>query len=194
MNTIYKTNITSPFQRLNNEALNTQSSGHPVHEEILKSIGTFHITAVIEEDKQTLSTFSKVPGLIAFICTLKKDNVIIGIGRGTAMISRVNKYIERTVRVAFNASLIDAMVRSTKMLDALYLGTTNIQQESVTRVDNSFDAIESFIKISDKQKKYLLELIKTNVPDISKRNQWKENIEGFSKDEASNAIKSFMKS
>lgn len=193
MNTIYKTNITSPYQRLNSEALNTQSEGHPVKQEILKSIGTFHITANVEEDKQTLNTFDKVPGLIAFMCTLKKDNVIIGIGRGTAMISRVNKYIERTVRVAFNASLIDAMVRSTKMLDTLYLGTTNIQQESVARVDNSFDAIESFIKISDKQKKYLLELIKTNVPDISKRNQWKENIEGFSKDEASEAIKSFMK-
>ncbi len=193
MNTIYKSNITSPYQRLSKEALNTQSEGHPVQQEILKSIGTFHITAVVEEDRQTLSTFNKVPGLIAFMCTLKKDDVIIGIGRGTAMISRVNKYIERTVRVAFNASLIDAMVRSTKMLDALYLGTTNIQRDSVTTVNNSFDATDSFIKISDKQKKYLLELVKTKVPDISKRNQWKEQIEDFSKDEASNAIKSFMK-
>ena len=66
--------------------INTEYKKSPAFEEVSKSVGTYNLTAIIREDKETLSLFKHVPGLIAFICTLKKGDDILGIGRGTAEI------------------------------------------------------------------------------------------------------------
>ena len=126
MKTIYEPKYISPFQIMERKMLNTQSKGHPVAEEVQKSVGTYELSATFEEDSQTLQTLKHVPGLIAFICTLKKGTQIIGQGRGMAVLNKVNRFIERTVRAAFNASLVDAVVRS-KLLDALHLETISQQ-------------------------------------------------------------------
>jgi hypothetical protein len=127
MNT-YKNSVPSPYKR--QERLN------PIQEEIAKNVGTYNITAIIEEDKATLATLKNVPGLIAFLCTLKIGNEVISVGRGSATLNRVNKYVERGVRYSFGNSLVDAVVRGIKNMDALYFKTIN---QPVNKIQDEVD-------------------------------------------------------
>jgi len=165
---------------------NFQDERHPVHQEILKSVGTINLTATFEEDIQTLGVFKHIPGVIAMVCTLKKDNEVIGVGRGTAVINRVNKYIEKTVRASVNASLVDAIFHSTKMLDALHINT-----RTGTGIDEADGQKESNLA-SDKQKKYLRELVQSKTTSLSDKFQWEAKIESFTREEASVAIQDLV--
>ena len=181
--TTYKKSVPSPFQTMQKKAFDVQDNKHPAREYILKNMGVYSLTATFEEDMQTLATFRHIPGLIAFICTLKRDNEVIGQGRGTAVLSRVNRFIDRTVRIAFNSALIDAVVRSTKALDVLQLDTEN--KDGITPIQSTD------VPASEKQKSYLLQLIDDNVTDDDERSQWEKKIKTISKDDASTAIQSF---
>lgn len=110
MNT-YKNNIPSPYK--------TRERMNPIQEEITKSIGNFNLTVATEQDFETMALFKNIDGFVAFKTTLKKGNQLLSVGYGSAVLNRLNKFVERTVLFAKNASLIDAMVRSTKILDAL---------------------------------------------------------------------------
>jgi len=165
---------------------NFQDERHPVHQEILKSVGTINLAATFEEDTQTLAVFKHIPGVIAMVCTLKKDNEVIGVGRGTAVINRVNKYIEKTVRASVNASLVDAIFHSTKMLDALHINT-----RTGTGIDEADGQKESNLA-SDKQKKYLRELVQSKTTSLSDKFQWEAKIESFTREEASVAIQDLV--
>jgi hypothetical protein len=110
MNT-YKNNIPSPYK--NRERID------PIQEEIIKNAGSFNLTIVTEQDFETMKLFKNIPGFVAFKTTLSKDNQLLSIGYGSAVLNRLNKFVERTVLFAKNSSLIDAMVHSTKILDAL---------------------------------------------------------------------------
>ena len=132
MITNYKSNIISPFQ-IKKPEFDISDKEHPVQTEIRKNVGTITLTVEFTEDKQTLESFKHIPGLIAFTCAIKKGSELIGIGHGTSVVSRINKYLERTVRSAFTASMVDAVVRSTKILDALYL-SNNQQNSSDVRI------------------------------------------------------------
>jgi hypothetical protein len=121
MNT-YKNEVPSSYKR---ERVN------PIQEEIAKNVGTYNLTAVIEEDKETLSKLKNIPNSICFLCTLKIGNEIIGIGRGSANLNRMNRGIERGVRYSFGNSIIDAIVRGVKNLDALYFNTINKPENKI---------------------------------------------------------------
>lgn len=110
MNT-YKNNIPSPYK--NRERID------PIQEEIAKNINSFNLTVTTEQDFETMKLFKNINGFVAFKTTLSKDNQLLSIGYGSAVLNRLNKFVERTVLFAKNSSLIDAMVRSTKILDAL---------------------------------------------------------------------------
>src|SRR3989344_6564131 len=170
MNTTYKSSVISPFQ-VKKPGFNISDKEHPVQSEIRKNVGTITLTVEFTEDKQTLESFRHIPGLIAFTCAIKKGSELIGIGHGTSVVSRINKYLERTVRSAFTASLIDAVIRSTKILDVIYLN--NNQQ-------NSSDIEPA----TDKQLKYLSELLQSTGASEKECKQ----INNLSKDEASERI------
>jgi len=101
--------------------MNKYYRNDPIQEEIAKNTGSFNLSVTVEKDTEMINKFKHIPNFIAFKATLKKGNEIIGIGTGSAVLNRLNKFVERTVRFAYNASLVDAMVRSTKILDALYI-------------------------------------------------------------------------
>lgn len=111
MNQNYRNNIPSPYK--------TRERIDPIQEEITKNAGSFNLTIVTEQDFETMKLFKNIPGFVAFKTTLSKDNQLLSIGYGSAVLNRLNKFVERTVLFAKNSSLIDAMVRSTKILDAL---------------------------------------------------------------------------
>ena len=193
MNTTYRKPIVSPFQTMSKNAFNTQDKKHPINEEIKKSLGTYNFTATFESDTRTLEKFKHITGIVAIICTLKKGNEVVGEGRGTSVLSKVNRYLERTVRYAFNASLLDAVARSAKMLDSLHLDENLNHEVNVapTAPVEVYKIKDTEGLITDKQKKYLLELIKIKVSDKDEQDQWKIDVERLTKDEASLAIQNF---
>ena len=159
----------------------------PLREEIEKNIGTFNLSVTVEEDTDTLSLFKHVPGpIIAYIATLRKGSEVVGIGRGSAILSRINKFVDRAVRYAFNASLIDSVVHSAKMLDALYLKSDTGAIEEMNKMDYPSELA------TERQKSYLRELINVNVIDDKEKDQWESQIDELTKDEASEKIQFFI--
>ncbi|MFA6969267.1 MAG: hypothetical protein WC217_01560 [Candidatus Paceibacterota bacterium] len=190
MNTAYKPRVAavaSPYQIMKKEMLNVHSDEHPVQKEIRRIVGTYPLTIEVTEDIQTLATLKHIPGLIAFIASVKKDGQIIGQGRGSSIISRMNKFIERTVRMSFNGAIIAAVMHATKALDVLADPLGDMSIEPVDARQESY-APEG---ITDKQKSYLFELIRTKVTDEEQRRSWEAQLDELTKDEASQAIQSF---
>jgi len=188
--TTYKNQIKSPFQMAPRKPFERKD---PLREEIEKNLGTFNLTATVEEDKNTLSLFKHVPGpIIAYICTLRKGSEVVGIGRGSAILTRINKWVDRSARYAFNASIIESVVNSTKALDALYLKTATQKDIPILNEEtNEIDYTDNLA--TDKQKSYLKELIHINVLDERERSQWESELEELTKEEASEKIQFFMR-
>lgn len=165
----------------------THRDEHPARREIERVIGTYELTATVEEDKQTLATLGHIPGLIAFICNIKRDGEVIGQGRGSAVLNQMNKFIARTVHFAFNSSILNAVAQSTKAIDSMAnphsdLGIEEVEQANVIRE-----------RISDKQRSFLTTLIRKNVHDESTLSWWMSQIDEMDTKQASEAIKSFVK-
>ena len=176
MNTNYKSSIPSPFQ--------SRQKLDPVQEAIQQNIGKFTLEISIEEDKETALLLKHLPGpVIAFKCTVRQGSQVLGIGRSNSILSKINKWVDRSIRYTINASLIDSIVQSVKAMDVLYLKDNGevLNQETIG-VDYA----------SDKQKNYLRELIRSNVFDEGKRKYWESQIDLLTKDEASEKIQSFV--
>ena len=162
----------------------------PLQAEIDKNVGSFTITAVVEEDKATRTSFRHIPGFIAYLCTLKKGNAIIGVGRGSAILTRMNKWVDRAIRSAYAGSVIDAVIRATRTLDAMYLQSNDQKNpgylnEETTEIDYTPEMA------SERQKSYLASLVHTNIEDEDERNQWLGDLESLTKEEASEKIQYF---
>lgn len=194
MKTEYRQPILSPLQVMNAKALDTQNVKHPVQEEIKKCIGTYNFTATISQDYQTLEKFRHVPGIISFICILKRDSEIIGEGRGVGVLSKINKYLERTVRYTANASFLDAVTRSLKMIDVINPSVNEEQGVNTTTESvSNIRVVDNTIPITESQKKYLSGLIQSNIKDKEELYRWRNRMSKLTKDEASKAIQSFVK-
>lgn len=211
MNTIYKKPIPSPmrpYQVAQKMAFDVQNAKHPARQEVLKNVGKYELTAEFTEDGPTLSLFKHIPGLIAYICTLSntKTGSILGQGRGTAVLSKINRYVDRSVAVARNASLIDSVVRATKAMEALNLGA-NDQGDDATPIDGTSEAKASYTgielpesfnekptqrMISTKQKEYLRGLV-AKIKDEFQRDRFLSELDNLTSAEASQAIQQFKK-
>jgi hypothetical protein len=186
MNAIaYKTRVASPFPVATRQPQKVKLD--PVREEVNKLLGTYQFSATFELDTQTAATLKHIPGVIAFICTIRKGDQIIGQGRGTTAINQINRFIVRTINYAFNASLVDAVIRATKLLD---IYRPDIKPHSWGGSDTAGD---SFDCITDKQKSYLTELIQNNVNDEDEREGWLSQLDELTREEASQAIQRFAK-
>ena len=127
----------------------------------------------------------RIPGVISFLCTLKKDNQIIGFGRGLSVISGQNRFLEKSVSYAANAALIDSIVRGVKVLGVSSLdfgGQDTVAVPSETYVTKP---VENFVPITDKQKGFLWRLLQQS-DDASEEDFG--NIESLSKDQARQKI------
>ncbi len=190
MNTSYRRDIVSPIQ-LKSRPYDIQTN-RAVQDEIRKNICTLHFTAEFAEDTQTLQAFKNIPGVVGFICTLRKDGKdgpILGFGRGMTVINKLNRYLEKTVSFAANASLIDSVVRATKMLDALHIDFTKqntaaettvtpVEQETYGQRENEF------VPITPRQRGYLLKLLENIGADDSEIN----SVDEMSKSDAAGRI------
>lgn len=146
----YKNEVPSSYKR---ERMN------PIQEEIAKNVGVYTLTAEIKEDVNTRDQLNNIPNSICFLCTLKFKDEIIGIGRGMASLNRMNRGLERGLRYSFGNSLIDAMVRGVKNLDALYFKTDN-KEENIEGQDFQESYTEDLPQTAtDKQRNFLTKLV-----------------------------------
>lgn len=177
----------SPLQQVKHDrdnAFSTQKKDSPVREEIEKCIGEHKLIAYVEEDVHTLVTMKHITGLIAFLCTLTRDGKVIAQGSGASILNATtNRWMKRNVLSAFHSSIIDAVMKATKILGTLspidgVMTVGNIENLSVT-------------PITEKQATYLQQLIQDNVPDIGERRKQEARIPHLSKQEASELIASY---
>ena len=187
MTTIYKKPVASAYQPMKRSTYAVQETEHPVRREIAKLVGDYAITATVEEDLQTMATFKHVPGLVAFLCTISRDGEVIGQGRGTATFNHNAKGVSRTVKLAFNGSLIDGMIRSTRILD-----TFTDEMNSGGNFGTAYEPRE-VESITDRQKSYLRQLITSRIADEEEREQMMSELDTMTKDDASAVIQNFTK-
>ncbi len=181
----YKSALSPFHKKMQDKVFDYSNPKNPVREEINKNIGNFSLNITIEEDKETLSLL-KTPGLISFLCLLKIGQKVVGTGRGTSCLDQNNRYIERSVRYAFNAAILDAVAKTVKTSDVLYPN----KKESDDLIEEAYVAKKAE-PITPKQKIYLQELLDSSNIDEDERRGYLSNISDFSRIEASEAIQKF---
>ena len=190
MTTTYQKRISSPYQPKSNTAVIKK---HPAQDEITRCLGSYNLNVTFTEDKATIEMFKHIPNIIAILCTIKKDDKVIGVGRGHASLSKVNKYVERTVFTAVNYSLIDAISKTTRIVDALHTDTEANSKSVPVNNDARYESKNYHQEmITDKQRNFLVELIHTNVTDEDDRESRIMQLDDLTRQEASEAIQSFQ--
>jgi hypothetical protein len=194
MKNLNKNHAPFNYDALRHNTFNVKREQHPARTEIRKCIGTYTIKATFDEDVRTTDMFGHINGLIAFICRLEVDGKVIGEGRGAAVLNSFNKYVERTVGTALKASLVDAVVRSTKILETLPMNPQPAPEKGRVRGEQRPDEQVPMADnpITDKQKSYLTELIHMNV-EPNEQDQLLSQLDEMTKDEASEMIGSFVR-
>ena len=178
LNTIQKPSVISPFQVKQNKPFERKD---PLRTEIEKNLGKIILEITVEEDVDTLNSLNGLPGpIIAYKATIRKDSRTLGVGRGTAILTKVRKWLESSSRYSLNSAILDGVANSLKSLDALSLQ------------GNGENPIEEVELASDKQKSYLRTLISMNIINEAERSRWESQIETMTKDEASGKIQFFM--
>jgi len=172
--------------------MDTQDPEHVMRKEIQKLCGTYQFTATFSEDTDTLATFRHVPGLIAVQCLLKdKDGKPVGKGHGSAILTRINRGIERTAFICLNASFLSAANSACKVMDSLRLDTAALTTPKGLGESYRANEEERSDLASDKQKAYLRQLISLNVEDEAERERWEAGVDSMSREDASEAIGQF---
>ena len=161
---------------------------HPAREAIQKLTGSYTLTAVVEEDKATLNTMKHVDGMIAFLCTLTKEGRIISQGRGSSVLGPNNRLLTRSINFAFNSSVADAFIRSTKVLDTFRINVeesgTGVALGEAYRADSGESTPATL-----RQLEYLKQLLQ--VADEEVRDKWMPNLDTLTKSEASQLIQQY---
>ncbi len=186
---------THPAELARRKATDTSDFEHPVRREIRKICGTYQFNATFSEDTDTLATLQHIPGVIAVQCLLQKDGKTVGKGHGTAVLTRINRGIERTAFICLNAAFLSAANSACKVLDALRLDDADGRPVSEKPTfTGSYPAGESYgpEPATDKQKSYLLQLASINLGE-GDREQFAASIEDMTKEEASRSIAEFAR-
>ena len=164
-----------------------------MQKEARKCLGQYVLTATFTKDNDTLQRFKHIPGIIAFNCELRKNNEVIGYGHGTSIISKMSRYVEKSVHMALNSSLIEAVVKATKILDVLVPASGSQPVGMSVPVSAIYETkeVQGFEPITDKQRSYLAELI--SGLSMEEQNRWQDQLASFSKSDASEAIQSLKR-
>ncbi len=183
MNQTYQNHaVPSPLSRnelLMDRATNTQNPEHVAREVIGRYIGNHQLTIRVEEDTATLEAMKSVQGLVAFLATILRGSDILSQGRGCAVLfPNYSRGIDRAVASAFNASISDAVLRSTRVLDTFSGITSNKEQQGGPNPS----------KASEKQVSYLRTLISRNITVPSERRILLAKLDSMSKNEAGELI------
>jgi len=172
-----KQNTLSPYQMMRSKS-DVRNKKHPVAIEVAKNAATLNLTLEVREDTETLNLLNQ-PGAVAYLATVKQGAVVLGQGRGLVIINGNNKWITRCVRGAFSASIIDGIVKSVKVLDAIkdcekaidpVVNKGSEDEPDLEGRDKvcSFEDDGTLRHASEKQKAFLKSLIETKCDQSAK--------------------------
>ncbi|OHB02744.1 MAG: hypothetical protein A3F53_02505 [Candidatus Zambryskibacteria bacterium RIFCSPHIGHO2_12_FULL_48_10] len=197
MITNYKSRVLSPIQprihpaeKMRRKAMDTQNADHPIRREIQRMCGEYQFTAHFSEATEELKNFPHISGLVAVKCLLLKDNKPLAEGCGYAILTRINKSIERTAMVCVNASFLSACNNACKIWDSLRLEAPALTGpkglgEAYRMPEEGADDLATARQVD-----YLKQLIQINLDD-PEREQRLTEVDQLTKSEASQAIASF---
>lgn len=82
-----------------------------------KLASIYNLTATFERDDASMTAFSSIKDMIAYICNLYRGDRVVGQGRGAAVLSKNQGDVNRSLKMAQKSAFIDAVIRSTGLSD-----------------------------------------------------------------------------
>ena len=162
-----------------------------------KLCSIYNLSATFEKDAETMSSFS-IPGLIAYTCTLSRNGVIQGQGRGCSTLAKCEGDPNKAIKMAEKSSYISATIRTTGLSDIF---TQDLETMPVTTIIETPEQEEEARRpltvkdvrnvITEKQKVFLASLITEKVAAKEKQ-KWLSVLPQLSRISASEMINSFL--
>lgn len=81
---------------------------------------SYSFVATFRRDSETLLSFKNTEGLIALVCDLTRNNVLVGQGRGAAELKNNNGDVNKTIKMCQKSAFIDAVIRASGLYRHLY--------------------------------------------------------------------------
>jgi len=166
-----------------------------------KLASIYNLTAVFERDDNALEMLSKVKNLVAFVCILTKNNIVVGQGRGADTLERNSNDANKTLKMAQKRAYIDAVIRTTGLSDIFTQDIEDMNLEEISETGNNGQdcdlpekklCIENPMTeesmITEKQRNFLVDLIYQKTVDEEDRERELSMIDGLSKYDASELI------
>lgn len=165
----------------------------------------YGLIATFERDGNAIEMLNGVKGLVAYVCTLKRDNDIVGQGRGADTLGRNGSDPNKTIKMAQKRAYVDAVIRTTGLSDIF---TQDLEDMNLVDGVKESDNDDSFIQFADetvreepdnfqegiteRQKNFLTELIFQKIDDEEERERRLGEIACLSKSDAHENISRFL--
>jgi len=167
-----------------------------------KIASIYGFSASFKKDAETLESFHSIDGLVAYVCSLSRNGIIIGEGRGAAQLKNNGNDPNKTLKMAQKSAYLDSVIRSTGLSDIFTQDLEDMPLESIQAGDESNpndiphepaeDSGGYDDRISLKQKKFLDDLAYDHIEDEGERDRFLANLDSFSRNDASDAIQNFL--
>jgi len=182
-----------------------------------KLASIYNLTATFERDDASMTAFSSIKDMIAYICNLYRGDQVVGQGRGAAVLSKNQGDVNRSLKMAQKSAFIDAVIRSTGLSDIFTQDIENMSEYSVSsrfETNNSakghntqvYDktplktasypsdnaSSDEFVGCSEKQKSLLYNLISQRYYEADDIDERYNAVDGLSKIEASQLINELL--
>jgi len=180
-----------------------------------KLASIYNLTATFERDDQTMSAFSSVKDMIAYVCSLFKADQLVGQGRGAATLVKNQGDVNKTIKMSTKSAFIDAVIRTTGLSDIF---TQDVEDMAETQVlgqytvaghnaqvddqtplksaeypsESASSSEYGFVPATDKQKSYLNRLVSQRCVESEELEEQLKVVEGLSKFEASQMIEELL--
>lgn len=162
-----------------------------------KLCSIYNLSATFEKDAETMSSFS-IPGLIAYTCTLSRNGVIQGQGRGCSTLAKCEGDPNKAIKMAEKSSYISATIRTTGLSDIFTQDLETMPVSVITETpEQEEDAHRPLTAkdmrnlITEKQKLFLESLITEKVA-TEEKDKWLSVLPQLSRISASDMISNFL--
>ena len=157
----------------------------------------FQLTASFEKDGETLASFTNAKDLVAFKCTLRReDGSVAGEGRGCASLSKNGNDENKTIKMASKSSLIDSVIHSSHISAYFTQDLDEMPEfrEQVVPTEKEVEPIrpETENLATERQASYLKNLATDRIEDGEELNSFLSTISQMTKWDCSEAIQKFL--
>lgn len=127
-----------------------------------KIASIYNWQASFKKDTEALEMLGDLKGLVAFICTLTKNDVFVGEGRGAASLVKNGGDPNKTLKMAQKSAYIDAVIRTSGLSDFFTQDLEDMDEKEISKPlgnpNKGYGGVaQAQLKPSDKQ----MELIKS---------------------------------